>query len=63
MGDTNAIKKAWTVAQVAGTIAGSTLGQPQSPETQMGNYQKSSIPSNSKQVNTGRANPSSSGKK
>lgn len=63
MAENNPIKKAWNVAQIAGTIAASTVAQPQSPETQMGNYQKTNIPNNSKQVNQGRSNPSSSGKK
>lgn len=57
------IKTGILAAKVAGTIIGSTLGQPQSPTTQMGNYQKTNIPQTAAQVNIGKSTPTTGGKK
>ena len=55
------IQNAIVVGKIAAVVAGG-MNQPQSPMTQYGNYQKSSIPQTSAQVNTGRSNPTTSGK-
>lgn len=62
MSNNNPVKGAIVAAKIAGAVIGSAAGQPQGPATQMGNYQKSSIPQTAAQVNTGRSNPSTSGK-
>ena len=63
MANSNPVKGAIVAAKIAGTVIGSVAGQPQGPVTQMGNYQKSRIPQTAAQVNTGRSNPTTSGKK
>lgn len=62
MSNNGPIKKAWNSALIAGTIAGSATGQPDLPK-QLADHQKTQMQNNSRQVNTGRANPTSSGKK
>ncbi len=57
------ITRGIAIAKVVTTIATSTAGQPQSPVTQFGTYQRARNADTSQQINTGRRTNQSSGNK